>query len=124
MNIQQHRSLQGRWYNRPSQLGAAPAENIVIRGRIMKAERKFWLIIALFKKGYGKFRLVEAVPVTDIGVNNIRLHAVLVKQSAMSQTYPVVIPDMNQLESVKECFLNITANKVDQLTESFLDCSI
>ena len=77
----------------------------------MKHNGKFWLIMAVFNKGYGKFRLIPSVPLSEIATNSVRLHAILVRQSAMADMFSVEVPDMQRKESVEECLLNSSAVK-------------
>eukprot|EP00474_Spongospora_subterranea_P005739 CRZ06197.1 hypothetical protein [Spongospora subterranea] len=120
LNLQQHRSLQGRWYTRLRHHDVS-SDDLISRGRVIKHGGKNWLILAVFKKGYSKFRLIESVPLSDNQANNVRLHCILVRKSAVSNSYSVELPDICTKETVQTFFLNVSVNRVDGFTSSHLE---
>lgn len=121
MNLQQHRSLQSRWYTRSDVLGQGDEQDLIRRGSVCKHQGHHWLILSIFKKGYGKFRLIESVPVIEaVKSNNIRMHCIRMKQSSIGDSFAVIVPDTSSLSTIKNSFANIFPKNVDRFTEIVL----
>jgi hypothetical protein len=123
-NLQQHRSLQGRWYNRPQLSEDVNAEDQITRGRIFRNAGCYWLVLSIFKKGYGKFRLtrsVAAVEATDTNKNWIRFHAVQIRRSAIRDVFALCSPDIRDSSTCRNHLLNIRASEVEAWTNFYVE---
>jgi hypothetical protein len=119
LNRQQHRSLQGRWFGTSAQQNVEHSTTEITRGRIFKSSGYYWLVLSIFKKGYGKFRLTRSVLPAQFTLNNkrnVRIHAIKIRRSSIGDTFSLAPLDTKDLVSIRSNFLNVYAQDVDMWT--------